>query len=141
MSTTEFDWTAVYNRLLGVRDDDIRSAALLIAEQLWSRRAARGKRCSLPTLCWRAVQLARRRASRDSRVDVCSAAVECAAERVQDRPARVACDWEALTPRQRTIVDGLQNGASQRDIAAALGVHAAQVGREIERMSVMFAAD
>lgn len=135
MSTIVFDWQAVYDRLAGVRDDDLRSAALLIAREVWERRAARGKACSVPTLCWRAVQLARRQAKRHQRVDVCSAAVEQAPARSEGAADQPVIHWERLTDRQARISRLLMEGAGQSDIARQIGCSQPTVSRECERIA------
>lgn len=154
LSTTSFDWTAVSARLAGVRDDELRSESLMIAQQLWERRAARGKACSLPTLCWRAVQLARRRARRNERIAghaVYSlvygiddgARHEFRGKALAAKPAVERIDVSralaSMTDRQRTIAAGLMDGRSGREIAESIGVHPGQVSREIERMAGLFA--
>lgn len=141
MSTTQFDWCGVSDRLAGVRDDDLRSASLLIAFDVWQRRAARGKSCRIPTLCWRAVQLARRQAKRHQRIDVCSAAVESAPERGSDRPASLAADWHTMTDRQRRIAAALMDGRGQAEIAEEIGCSQPTVCREIERIGQLVARE
>lgn len=134
MSLTAFDWLAVEDRLSGVLDDDLRSDARQLAYAIWHRRAARGKACRIPTLCWRAVQLARRRAARDRRVDVCSAAVEAAPARSEDVRETVSIRLHRLTPRQQTIAFLLVEGLGQADIAARIGCSQPTVSRECERI-------
>lgn len=133
MSTTVFDWQSCYDRLSGVRDDDLRSAALLIAREIWQRRAERGKACSVPTLCWRAVQLARRKAGRDRRVDVCSTAVECAPVR-SEGGERPSARLDRLSARQRDIATLLMDGIGQSEIAQRIGCSQPTVSRECERI-------
>lgn len=137
---SSFPWTAVYNRLSRVRDDDLRSEALLIAADVWERRTAAGKPCTINTLCWRALQTARRKDRR--RV----ARVQCAdcsltPERVQDHPAGVSVDWTALTDRQAKIARMLMDGRGQCEIAAALDCSQPTVCREIERLRGLVAAE
>lgn len=141
MSTTEFDWQSVYDRLAGVRDDEIRDDALMIAYKLWchERTLERGASYGISNLCYRAVRLARRRAKRHERIDVNSAAVEHAAARQPVETLHVDCDWSSLTDRQRLIAARLAEGAQRNEIAAEIGVHPGQVSREIERMAQFFA--
>lgn len=135
MSIDAFDWRAVSDRLSGVRDDDLRSSALLIAHDVWQRRAARGKTCSVPTLCWRALQLARRQAKRDQRIDVCSAAVESAPAIVPEGRDVPRVRLDRLTDRQRAIARLLMDGLGQSAIADALGCSQPTVSRECERIA------
>lgn len=138
LSTTQFDWHAVSDRLSGVRDDDVRSDALLIARDIWERRAKRGKHCMLATLCWRSVQVARRRAARNRRIDVCSAAVEQAPQRVEttatDRE-RVRNRIESLTGRKRDVAELLAAGLSPADVADRLDVSRPRVSQLIAALA------
>ena len=135
MSMSEFDWQSVYARLQGVRDDDIRSAAGILAHDIWARRAARGKACSVPTLCWRAVQLARRHAKRANRVAAESPAVEQIAARAVERSEQPVLRLERLTDRQRDIARLLMAGVGQSEIASRIGCSQPTVSRECERIA------
>lgn len=136
MSAVEFPWSAVSDRLSCVRDDDVRGDALMIAYRRWAARVARGKACSLPTLCWRAVQDARRRAKRRAAAcDVCSAAVEYAAAR-QDRPMGDASGLlNRLSGRARDVAQLLADGLAPAEIADRLNVSRPRVSQLIGQIA------
>lgn len=134
MSLTQFDWCGISDRLAGVSDDDVRSAALLIAYDVWQRRASRGKSCQPGALCKIALRMAWRRRDRDRRVAVCSAAVECAPARSDGATDRPALRLDRLTDRQRQIARLIMDGKGQAEIAAALGCSQPTVSRECERI-------